>query len=204
MPKGKFTLEDKGDMTELSYTYLGKTQIVKSYDNSVTWNPDIYEISDFKNVMGFDGVFLSERYENRHWSAGNYYADMNGTFLNIAESFGSSDQNSDTVIDIDGDGKSELICNCVYGGDGAQVCYIYKMTDEGVMRASGHDLMGDELLKIQVVSGNTSSEYLSEKNKMLCRYTDENGEFVTKEFDIDTDKLDFEIYHAEEASPADE
>ncbi|MCI7767284.1 MAG: hypothetical protein MSJ26_04790 [Oscillospiraceae bacterium] len=198
MPKGKFFIEDKGDVTELCYTYLGNTQTVKSYDNTVTWNPDIFTVREFKNVLGSDGVCLSEKYENRNWSSTYYYADMKGSFLNIAESFGNDGGKDDAIIDLDNDGINELITNCVYGGDGAQVCYIYKMTDEGVMRASGHDLIDSKIMEMQTRANAVFSKYLPEKNKMLCGYYDENGEYVRTELDIETDKLEFDIFNADE------
>ncbi|MGN1105137.1 MAG: hypothetical protein ACI4RH_00685, partial [Huintestinicola sp.] len=193
MPRGKFTLEDKDGVTELCYTYLGKSETIISYDNTEMWNLSKCTVKDFNDVMGFDGVIYSETAAAGHWSHNFYLSVIDGKPVCIAESFGSESGESDSITDIDGDGINELICNCFYGADGAQECFIYKMTDEGIIRASGHDLMGEEILKMQVVAGNTSSEYLPEKNKMLCGYV-EDEEYVTVEYDIDMSVLNFEPF----------
>ncbi|MGN0638992.1 MAG: hypothetical protein ACI4J0_11525 [Huintestinicola sp.] len=193
MPRGEFSLEDKGDSTELCYTYLGKSETLRAYDNTQMWNLSSCTVKDFNDVMGYDGVIYTETAATRYWSENFYLSVIDGKPVCIAESFGNGDGENDSIADIDGDGINELICNCIYGADGAQVCYIYKITDEGIMRASGHDLMGEEILKMQVVAGNTSSEYLPEKNKMLCGYF-EDEEYVTAEYDIDMSALNFEPF----------
>lgn len=193
MPREEFTVEDKGDTTELCYTFLGQSETLRAYDNSVTWNPSKYSIKEFNDVMGFDGVIYTETAAAGHWSQNFYLSVIDGKPVCIAESFGSESGESDSISDIDGDGINELICNCVYGADGAHVCYIYKITDEGIMKASGHDLMGEEILKSHIVAGNTFSEYLPESNKMLCGYF-EDEEYVTVEYDIDMSALNFEPF----------
>ncbi|MGN1102933.1 MAG: hypothetical protein ACI4RG_12120, partial [Huintestinicola sp.] len=193
IPRGEFSLENNGDTTELCCTYLGKSETLRTYDNSVTWNPSRYTLREFNDVMGYDGVIYTETAATGVWSQRYYLSFIDGKPVCIAESFGSGDGENDSIADIDGDGINELICNCVYGADGAHVCYIYKMTDEGIMRASGHDLMGEEILKKQIVAGNTFSEYLPEKNKMLCGYFD-NEEYARVEYDIDMSALNFEPF----------
>lgn len=193
MPRGEFTVEDKGDTTELCFNYLGKSETLRAYDNTEMWNLSKCTVKDFNDVMGYNGVIYTETAATRYWSQNYYLSVIDGKPVCIAESFGSESGESDSIADIDGDGINELICNCVYGADGAHVCYIYKITDEGTMRASGHDLIGEEILKKQIVAGNTFSEYLPEKNKMLCGYV-EDDEYVTAEYDIDMSALNFEPF----------
>ena len=42
----------------------------------------------------------------------------------------------DCEADIDGDGVPELLCNCVYGGDGLQELNVYRQEGETVMRGT--------------------------------------------------------------------
>ncbi|MDY3791280.1 MAG: hypothetical protein SOZ56_02240 [Oscillospiraceae bacterium] len=193
MPRGEFTVEDKGDTTELCYTFLGKSETLRANYNSVTWNPSKYTIKEFNDVMGFDGVIYTETAAAGHWSHNFYLSVIDGKPVCIAESFGSKSGENDCIADIDGDGINELICNCVYGADGAQECLIYKMTDEGIMKASGHDLIDSEIIEKQTMSNAISSVYLPETNKMLCGYV-ENDEYVTAEYDIDMSALNFEPF----------
>lgn len=193
MPKGKFSVEDKGNTTELCYTYMGKIEMLKSYDNTITWNPSRYTVREFSDVMGFDGVIYTETAASGYWSQNFYLSVIDGKPVCIAQSFGNGNGENDISIDIDGDGINDLICNCVYGGDGVQVCYIYKMTDESIMRASGDDLIDSDNIQKQTKANDVSSVYLPEKNKMLCGYV-EDEKYVRVEYDIDMSVLKFEPF----------
>lgn len=193
MPRGEFSLENNGDATELCYTYLGKSETLISYDNTEMWNLSKCTVKDFNDVMGNNGVIYTETAATRYWSQNYYLSAIDGKPVCIAESFGNGNGENDSIADIDGDGINELICNCVYGADGAQVCYIYKITAEGVMRASGHDLIDSEIIEKQTMSNAISSIYLPETNKMLCGYV-EDDEYVTAEYDIDMSALNFEPF----------
>lgn len=193
MPRGEFSLEDKEGATELCFTYLGKSETLRAYDNTEMWNLSKCIVKDFNDVMGYDGVIYTETAATRYWSQNYYLSVIDGKPVCIAESFGSESGESDSIADIDGDGINELICNCVYGADGAQECFIYKMTDEGIIRASGHDFIDSEIIEKQTMANAISSEYLPEKNKMLCGYF-EDEEYVTVEYDIDMSVLNFEPF----------
>lgn len=193
MPRGKFTIEDKDGVTELCYTYLGKSETIISYDNTEMWNLSKCTVKDFNDVMGYNGVIYTETAATRYWSQNYYLSVIDGKPVCIAESFGSESGESDSIADIDGDGINELICNCFYGADGAQECFIYKITDEGIMRASGHDFIDSEIIEKQTMANAISSEYLPEENKMLCGYV-EDEEYVTVEYDIDMSELNFEPF----------
>ncbi len=42
----------------------------------------------------------------------------------------------DCEVDVDGDGVPELLCNCVYGGDGLRELNVYRQEGETVMRGT--------------------------------------------------------------------
>ncbi len=61
------------------------------------------------------------------------WAFYNGNDKQIAYQFGYGCQDKPEYYlkDLDGDGKEEMICNCVYGADGAERVFIFK-NDNGV------------------------------------------------------------------------
>lgn len=180
MPKGNFSILDKGDTKELCYTYLGNTEILKAYDNSITWNPSKYSLREFSDVMGFDGVLYTETYGGS-WSQYYYLSVINKKPVCIAEGFGFG---NDILEDIDGDGINELFCNCVYGADGAQECKIFKRYGDEVHTASCNELIPEEIQKEQTKANDLSTAYVPEINKIVCRYY-HNGEYTANEYGED-------------------
>lgn len=184
MPKENFKLDDTGDTVELSLDFLGNKKVISSYDKSISWNPDQYEMIDFTNVLGYNGVKFSTVSEAAHSSYNAYIAVIKGEPVCIAESFGYGISGDDYSADIDGDEENEFICNCLYGADGVRECRIYKRFGNDVRTASGTDLIPEEILMKQSMATNVYSEYDPERNIMICGYVD-NGETVTKEYGAD-------------------
>ncbi len=81
-------------------------------------------ISQYQNMMGYDTYFYD--IENApHFYTRDYYAKYDGKDYLIAESYGFEKEREDTIKDLNGDGYTELICNCVSGGDGHPEVYIF-------------------------------------------------------------------------------
>lgn len=81
-------------------------------------------ISQYQNILGYDTYYIDiER--SPKWYTRDYYTTIDGNDYLIMESFGFEKEREDTIKDINGDGYTELICNCVSGGDGHQEAYIY-------------------------------------------------------------------------------
>ncbi len=87
----------------------------------------------FTNLMGFDGYCRDEELVPHHYLR-SYLTEVNGVARPLAESFGF--EADDHIVDLDGDGMTELVCNCVYGGDGAQRVYVYRRNGDTVERGS--------------------------------------------------------------------
>lgn len=72
----------------------------------------------------------------------------NGDHVMIASQFGFGSERGPLyfVKDIDGDGKDELICNCIYSGDGAVRAFIYR-NNNGVPEVGciNEDLMSERV-----------------------------------------------------------
>lgn len=91
----------------------------------------------------------------------------------LGESFGV--QIDDYTYDLDGDGIEELICNCVFGGDGAFRVMIYRLRD-GIIevgRIPENDL---ELPGFQNWGANAIKEYFDVNvGCVVLEYSSENG-----------------------------
>lgn len=155
--------------------------MISSYDKSISYNPDKYELNEFTDVLGYSGVRFSTVSEAAHSSYNAYIAVIKSEPVCIAESFGYGVSGDDHAADIDGDGENEFICNCLYGADGVRECRIYKRFGNDVRTASGTDLIPEEILMKQSMSTNVYSEYAPERNRIICGYVD-NDEVVTKEY----------------------
>ena len=81
-------------------------------------------ISQYQNILGYDTYYIDTE-RSPKWYTRDYYTTIDGNDYLIMESFGFEKEREDTIKDINGDGYTELICNCVSGGDGHQEAYIY-------------------------------------------------------------------------------
>lgn len=94
-----------------------------------------YVRADFQNIMGYDGYWEEELYNSQHHTR-RYYAEENGKVFPIAVSwywkFDPSEKVEDYVLDIDGDGVTELVCNTLTGADIHAEVYIFRRTANGV------------------------------------------------------------------------
>ena len=106
----------------------------------------------------------------------------------IAESFGY--ENDDYVIDIDGDGKEELICNCMWGGDSHEEAYVYKYEGDktlvGFINWLKLDMPGLNYWGVNAVQ----THYDSESGKILVKYYDAKGD-AFRDIPVGFDQLEF-------------
>lgn len=86
----------------------------------------------FEDILGFSG-FYQDLYQSPSFLERTYYAQTENGVFPIGYSFGGND---DHVADLDGDGVTELICNCVYGADGAQRVYLYTNRDGQILQGT--------------------------------------------------------------------
>ena len=106
-------------------------------DSTEMGEPVLFEKGSFQNIMGYDGYWEEELYNSQHHTR-RYYAEESGKVFPIAVSwywkFDPSEKVEDYVLDIDGDGVTELVCNTVTGGSTHPEVYIYRRTANGVER----------------------------------------------------------------------
>ena len=92
------------------------------------------ESEAFHDILGYDGYRVTASWSHStYWSVRTYYAADPATWdlMPIAESFGF-DGPEDYAVDLDGDGMKELVCNVMYGGDGAVRVCIYQRRADGI------------------------------------------------------------------------
>ena len=106
----------------------------------------------------------------------------------IAESFGY--ENDDYIIDIDGDGINELVCNCMWGGDGHEEAYVYKNEGDktlvGFVNWLKFDIPGLYYWGVNAVQ----THYDNESGKVLVKYYDAK-EDVFRDVPVGFDQLEF-------------
>lgn len=109
-----------GDNVEITYN----GEILESYPAQFG---KVYSIeivkTPFDNIMGLSGYY-TEKTELYFKIRSYYVTDTDGTDVRIAESFGFGI--NDFVVDLDGDGVTELVCNCQSGGDGHENVYVFR------------------------------------------------------------------------------
>lgn len=85
----------------------------------------------FHDILGYDG--RTETETMGFWQMRTFYAETPEGAFPIAESFGFGEP-VEWQVDLDGDGKEELVCNVTYGGDGAHRAYVYQRREDGIYR----------------------------------------------------------------------
>ena len=99
-------------MVEEHYSYLNNSLSSQS------------EKKEYQNIMGYDTYYIDTENAPNFYTR-DYYTKYDGKDYLIAESYGFEKERGDVIKDINGDGYSELICNCVSGGDGHPEAYIF-------------------------------------------------------------------------------
>lgn len=150
------------------------------------------KVEIFDELMGFEGFYFF-RYEG-FFPATSYFGLVEGKPVLLGEGWGNeADENH--ITDIDKDGKSELICNVIYGGDGAGRTVIYRYDNEQILQGFGDDLLDEEYDKESV--GNEYSCYLPEENVIEISYRAAGEEdYRSKKYEIALDKINWEKFEA--------
>ena len=100
-------------------------------DTDIVWNcksplsGDNSQAVSYVEFMGLD-CWYAEEETIPNFIERTYYAVIpdSDTSFRIAESFGFTID--DHIADLDGDGVTELVCNCQYGADGHESVYVYR------------------------------------------------------------------------------
>lgn len=177
------------------------TTIVKVYRKEADYkSPDEFSIGVFKNLLGHNGFYIYD-YFCGQWYLAYYYAVEEDELICLAESWGGGP--SDYMVDVDGDGDNELICNVTYLADGGRRTVIYRYDGTQVLQGFLDDLLDEEYDNHGV--GSSHSEYLPDKNVVkIWFWKDELEDFAAKEYELEMDKITmypYGIYKSREKEP---
>lgn len=171
-----------------------KSALIKKYGDSDSWKGDNIVISEFTNIMGVDGYICEHVWDAFPFSEKTYVGIVDDSPVIIGNSFGF-EGHEDFSVDIDGDGVTELVCNCMFGADGAENVYIFKMTDNGVMVCSDYESLADVEFEPLPMASAYHDVYDPETGKITVTCMPKGTEDIIQlELDIDPAKLNFELY----------
>ena len=143
-----------------------------------------YTAGTFDELMGCSGYYI---YENEYIYTTGYYYSEEGELL--AETWGSG-IDGDFIVDLNGDGTSELVSNCMWYADGAMATGVYYKKDSQILYGYADDLLDEEFDNWGVLS--EYSRYLPEENVVEIFYwIDKKEGYDSKKYKIDLDKIEF-------------
>ena len=128
-------------------------------------------------VMGLDVRREDEELVPSHYLHSYVVQTADGP-LTVAESFGFV--LDDHVLDLDGDGVTELVCNCVFGGDGVSRVYVFRRNGDVIERG------GVDYEKLALTawddrgSQSTAEWYDPTSGKVLVKYASLAGSAVDR------------------------
>lgn len=143
-----------------------------------------FTVGEFESIMGYSGFYIYD--ETDYMPYEFFYAIENGQSFCIAESWGCSEDDN-YVVDINGDGENELICNVTYG-DGVQSTVVYYKNNGEILSGSALDMLDHEYDSIGAYS--VTSRYLPDENVVEIYYWKEDLRKSDK-YGIDIEKIDF-------------
>lgn len=158
------------------------------------------ELTYLDDVLGFSGYAVTVESMGDFWKIVDYYAIVDGEDIPVAESFGFGDTaySKTVAYDLDGDGRSEIVSFCVYGGDGAERVYAFRWngtaSEEGTPDWSKADIDLDE------IGWGYSESYDTERGVIaLCYHGNwEGDEYRTVELPLTMESFLWEAYERDE------
>ncbi|MCH5256582.1 MAG: hypothetical protein J1D87_04780 [Lachnospiraceae bacterium] len=143
-----------------------------------------YTTGYFDELMGYSGYYIYMwSFPNIH---GFYFSDE-GELL--AETWGSG-KDGDFIIDLNGDGVSELLSNLMWTGDGVTKTGIYYKKGSQIQFGYADDIFDVEYDNIGVTS--EYSYYIPEEKVVEIFYwRSDKDDFESKKYQIDLEKIEF-------------
>jgi hypothetical protein len=140
------------------------------------------ECDDIMNYQSFMLNFMPTGY----WNDTYYFGISDGMPVLLGEGWGNGPEGG-SIVDLDGDGMNELVCNVTYNADGAMRTAVYYRVGMEVMTGWADDLLDEEYDNYGI--GSEYSEYLPEENKVEIFYwLDSIQDYKSRKYDIDLEK----------------
>ena len=181
-----------GQTTEiLASEQTEKTEAVQESGMSGNDTPEPIDESKFikepfEDVLGYDGVKVLNQSTVLPYETA-YYSEADGEKVRIAVSWGF--QQDDYVVDVDGDGMNELVCNVVYG-NGAADTLIYRREGDKILRGMALELLDGEYDNVSFAS--QRAKYLPEENVVeIYYYRQAVDDQLSQKYEIDFEKITY-------------
>lgn len=173
----------RDDEEFLLNTFYYDFQEIKRFAESLIYNP-------FEDIMGCDGFYIG--YVNIGQLLTTYYAVEEEGVMALANSWCFSEKPNDYILDTDGDGVRELVCNVVWG-DGYEDVVIYDYEGEQIRYCNGTDLLDEEYDNTGI--GSQGAVYLPKKNVIqIYFWKSELGDYVVKDYKLNLEEVEWYPY----------
>lgn len=181
------TINSLNNVQCIYVNHEGKQYTLEDFFSSI-WErtAEKFTVGEFDSIMGYSGFYIYD--ETNFFPYEFFYAVEDGQSFCIAESWGCSETDY-YIVDINGDGENELICNAMWG-DGAQNTIIYHRDGSNILYGYADELLNHEYDNIGISSVYT--QYLPDENVVEIFYWKENiQDHKSDKYEIDLDKIDF-------------
>ena len=171
--------------------------IARVYHAGVDYEkPTEFTAVSFEDLLGRDGFYIYQLYYSM-FPYTHYYALEDDKLVKIAGSWGNDPAQSNYMVDVNGDGDRELICDVTYMADGGRQTLLYHYDGVEISQGFCMDLLDEEYDNYGV--GSASCEYLPEENRVrISFWKDALNDFDTKDYKIWLDKMTLTPYNGEE------
>lgn len=125
--------KDGTDQVEVEQDGQRLTVVTPTLNGTSMGESGQVSLTPFSDVMGYSGFCEAHPRVGASWTEWYYYALVDAVPRCIGESYGL--QQRDCVRDLDGDGISELICTCTYGGSSSLTAWVFRAEGEVIYRS---------------------------------------------------------------------
>jgi hypothetical protein len=190
-----YTLEvrekENAECTQLVLGYGGNEYVTDlEYVQSDELVNSEFILRECDDIMNFQSFMLNFTVE--YWDVTYYFGIADGTPVILGSGWGNGPDEG-YIVDFDGDGMNELICNVTYFADGALDTVVYYRTGMQVMQGFVDVLLDEEYDNYGV--GSESCYYLPDENKVEIGYwLDSIQNYKSKKYDVDLEKINSSDY----------
>ena len=134
---------------------------------------------DIGAALGFENCYCERDDEGAPFYIWNFY-NTEGRCLGVQFGYGYETSPKYFIKDLDGDGTSELICDCEFGGDGAQRTYIYRNNNGTIEQGMiNEDIMIEKTGDTGLSAMYYAMHYDEAKGAVIFRHNDETDYELT-------------------------
>ncbi len=153
--------------------------------------PEDVTLTEAEELMGYPAFYV-DKVSQGFFHQNYYYGVTDATVVELGHGFGWDPSVSNFILDVNGDGETELICNTHGGADGWPSCSIYFQKD-GKVYEGEYGVLDEEAELVYGGTGNPSVQYLPGENMIEVTYLvkgeDGQTELKTQKYEATLDNL---------------